>query len=67
MVTTMKKRDTTTKERLAIVETLLGEIKTSFTNHLAHHWWFTMVLLSAVCAEAIGFLALVVKHVFISP
>jgi len=56
----------TANERMAICETKLDEVLNKLNNHLSHHWYFTMVLLSAIVTEAIAFLVLVVRHVFAS-
>jgi len=47
----------TAEERLAVIETLLGELKLQFTNHLSHHKKTEYILLAAV-------VGLVVKAVF---
>ena len=62
----MKKTDTT-RELLAGLRTDMEWMKLQFNNHLAHHFWFLMIISSAVVAEAIGFLVLVIKHVFTNP
>jgi hypothetical protein len=48
---------------MAVCETILKDIKIDLQNHLAHHWTFNMVLLSAIAVEAVAFLVLVIKHV----
>jgi hypothetical protein len=54
----------TVKEQIASLCTDMQWLKKQFDNHLAHHWAFTVALLSAIIAEAIGFIVLVAKHVF---
>jgi hypothetical protein len=51
------------KEQLASLCTDMKWLKEAFDNHLAHHWAFNIILLTAVIGEAIGFIILVIKHV----
>lgn len=57
----MAKKDLTTKERLAIVETLLKEVKEGLKNHLAHHFWVNVTLLGCIATEAIAILIIALK------
>jgi hypothetical protein len=55
------------KEQMSALCTDMKWLKEQVSNHLKHHWVITIVLLTAVMGEALGFLALVIKHVFTAP
>jgi hypothetical protein len=62
------RKEVTTKERLASIESTqeaimedIKECKENLNNHLQHHFWFTITLIGACGAEAIGLIVLVLK------
>ncbi|MBE3139521.1 MAG: hypothetical protein IMZ53_02955 [Thermoplasmata archaeon] len=58
-------KEGTTKEKVASLCTDMKWLKEQFTNHLAHHWAFTLCLIGVLLTQSVALVVFLIKSHFV--